>query len=121
MVAQHARQSIVGNATTQMVHVVNANIGGQPAQDNWQVVVRAAMQCGLVQFPSVVFCPNRILELVLDVEQPNSNRCSKQCDRQMHEHEGADSETNLIVVTTSKAIAALVAMVLSQGPQPERI
>jgi hypothetical protein len=68
-----------------MVHVVNANIGSEPAHDNWQVVVRAAMQCGLLQVPSAVLFPKRILELVLDVEQPNSNRCGKQRDWQMDE------------------------------------
>ena len=44
VVAQHRWQSIVRNATAQMMHVVNADIGGEPTHDKGQIVVRAAMQ-----------------------------------------------------------------------------
>jgi hypothetical protein len=39
MVAQDSRQPIEGNAATQMVHMVNANIGSEPAHDDGQIVV----------------------------------------------------------------------------------
>ena len=52
MVAQHARQPVVGDPAAQMVHVMHADIGGEPAQDARQVVVRAAVQRRLVQVPA---------------------------------------------------------------------
>ena len=48
MVVQHARQPIVGDAAAEVVHMVHADVGGEPAQDVRQIVVRAAVQRRLV-------------------------------------------------------------------------
>ena len=37
-------------------------------------------------------CPNRILELVLDIEQPNPDRAREKHDGQMHEQERPDAD-----------------------------
>ena len=74
MVAQHALQPIVGNAARQMMHVMDADVGGEPAENARQLIIRAAMQCGLVQGPCRLIRPVGVLELVLDVEQPDPYR-----------------------------------------------
>ena len=66
--AQRMRQLVERNAAAQMMHVVHPDIGREPAQNTGQVVMRAAVQRGLVQIPTVVVGPGRVLELVLDVE-----------------------------------------------------
>jgi len=48
VVAQHARKPVTGNTTTEMVHVVDADIGREPAQQQRQIVMRAAIQGGLM-------------------------------------------------------------------------
>ncbi len=40
MFAQHARQPVIGNAAAKMMHVVDADIGGEPAQHRRQIVMR---------------------------------------------------------------------------------
>ena len=74
VVAQHERQSVAGNTAAQMMDVVRADIGGEPSQDVRQVIVGAAVKRRLVQVPGSVMSPNRILELVLDIEQPDPDR-----------------------------------------------
>jgi hypothetical protein len=54
-----------------MVDMMHPDIGGEPAQDARQIVMRAAVQRRLVKIPALVMGPERILELVLDVEQPD--------------------------------------------------
>src|SRR6185312_11859864 len=66
MIAQHARQAIVGNAAAEVVDVMDADIGREPAQEARQVVVRAAVQRRDVGVPVAGLRPTRILELVLD-------------------------------------------------------
>jgi len=81
MVAQHERQAITGNSAAQMMDVVNADIGGEPAQGARQGVVRAALKRHLVQVPGSVVGPYGILKLVLDLEQPDTDRGREQHDR----------------------------------------
>jgi hypothetical protein len=54
-------------------------------QDTRQVIVRTAMQRGFVKTPGLIEEPGRVLELVLDIEQPDADRCSQNHDRQMHQ------------------------------------
>ena len=48
--------------------VVNADVRREPAQDARQVIVRTAMQTGLVKTPGLITGPGRVLELVLDIK-----------------------------------------------------
>ena len=59
MFAQHARQTVIRNPAAQMMHMMNADIGGEPAQDAGQHVIRAAVQRDLVQIPVLVVRPTR--------------------------------------------------------------
>ena len=64
--------------------------------------------------------PGRVLELVLDIEQPDADRGREQHDRQMDEQEGPDADQP-DRARRRAAIAGLVAIVLIQGRQPPRI
>src|SRR3984893_7775392 len=92
MVAQHIRQAIAGNSTAQVMDVVNADVRREPAQDTRQVIVGTAMQRGFVKTPGLIEGPGRVLELVLDIEQPDADRCSQNHDRQMHQQERSDAD-----------------------------
>ena len=56
-----------------MVDMVHPDIGSEPAQDARQVIMRTAVQRRLMKIPALVTGPEGILELVLDVEQPDAN------------------------------------------------
>src|SRR5260370_42662817 len=51
VMAQHQRQPVIGDAAAQMMDVVHADIGGEPAQDDRQVIVGAAVERHFVQVP----------------------------------------------------------------------
>ena len=70
-----------------MVDMVHPDIGGEPAQDVRQVIMGAAVQCRLVKIPSLVMGPDGVLELVLDVEQPDANRTCENRDGQLYKQE----------------------------------
>src|ERR1700730_1504556 len=91
-IAQHEWQSVVGDTAAQMMDVVDADICGEPAQDTGQGIGRAATKRRHVQVPVPLMRPNGILELVLDIEQPDPDRGRKQHDWHMHEQKrpGAD-------------------------------
>src|SRR5262245_2487360 len=64
--------------------MMHPDIGGEPVQNRWQVVMRAAMKGGIMMVPSRCFGPPCLLELMLHVKQPNADGCRKQCDRPVH-------------------------------------
>ncbi len=64
--------------------MVHPDIGGEPTQDVRQVIMGAAVQGRLVKTPALVTGPEGVLELVLDVEQPDANRTCEKRDRQLH-------------------------------------
>src|SRR5258707_9424691 len=74
MVAQHQRQSVKGDAAAQMMDVVNADIGSEPAQRARQGIMGAAVKRRLPPGPCSVADPYGGLEMVLDIEQPNADR-----------------------------------------------
>jgi hypothetical protein len=81
MPAQRQRQPIKRDPAAQMMDVMHADIGREPAQHDRQIVVRTAVQRRLVQIPFLVGRPERILELVLNVEQPDPERSADRCRR----------------------------------------
>src|SRR5438105_1694935 len=70
MVAEHSRKPIIGNPAAQMVDMVQADVRGEPTQNQRQVVMRAPLQSRLVQGPLTVMSPEGLLELMLHLEQP---------------------------------------------------
>src|SRR5262245_10238589 len=75
-----------------MVHVVDADIGCEPAQQQGQIIMRAAIQSGLMQVPALVALPRRLLKLMLHVEQPYAGRGGEQYDRKMNEQERLNAD-----------------------------
>src|SRR6478672_6555594 len=57
-----------------MMDVMNADIGGEPAQEGRQGIVGAAVQRNLLQIPRLVVGPDRMFKLMLDVEQPDADQ-----------------------------------------------
>ena len=121
MVAQHARQPVIGNAAAQMVHVVNADIGGEPAQQRRQVVVRAAVQRGLVQAPVLVVGPTSCPRTGAGRRTARRRRVPASSVIGRCTSRNALMPMSQISAATMTAIARLVAMVLTQGCQPSRI
>ena len=87
MIPQHLWQPVIRDSTAQMVDVVHPDIGGEPAQDARQNIVRTAVQCRLLGGPVVVVLPECILELVLDIEQPDAERRCEKRNRSNAEQE----------------------------------
>ena len=87
MVFQDLGQAVVGDAARQMVHMVDADIAGEPAQRQRQVVMRGAVQCGRRKLPVIALRPVGLLELVLDIEQPDADGAGNQHGRQLHRQE----------------------------------
>lgn len=92
VIAQHEREPVTRDSTVQMMNVMNANIGGEPAQQAWQRVVRAAVKGDLLPVPGAFVSPHGMFELVLHIEHPDADRSSEQHDWKMHEHELADAD-----------------------------
>src|SRR5208282_661614 len=69
IVPQHLRQAIVRNAAREMVHMMDADIRGEPAQRDRQSIIRAAER-GFARVPAPIPDPMRRIELVLYEEQP---------------------------------------------------
>mmetsp|Transcript_6990 Transcript_6990/g.12203 ORF Transcript_6990/g.12203 Transcript_6990/m.12203 type:complete len:312 (+) Transcript_6990:150-1085(+) len=73
MIAHDLGQSVEGNTAGQMVDVMHADVARQPAQRPRQVIVGAAVKGRVLHGPIAVTIPDRILELVLDIEQPHAD------------------------------------------------
>jgi len=84
VIAEHMRQPVEGNAAAQMMHVMNADIGREPAQHMRQVVMRRTVKRRLVEAPAVVPGPERLSELMLHVEEPDADRSGEDHDGRMH-------------------------------------
>ncbi len=74
------------------MHMVHTDVGGEPAQNAGQIVMRAAIERSVVRFPCVILSPEGIFELMLDVEQPNADLRGKKGDRKLHEQEGTSTK-----------------------------
>jgi len=85
MIPQHIWQPIARNPTAKVMDVVDTDVRREPAQDARQVIVGTAMQRSFVKTPGLVMGPGGVLELVLDIEQPNTDRGRQRRDRQMHQ------------------------------------
>src|SRR5579872_2760628 len=92
MVAKSKRQPVKRHPAAQVVNMVNADIGGEPAQHRRQIVVRAAIKRRSCKIPIAAFGPNCVLELVLHVEQPHAGCSTEDCDRQMHKQKRPDTD-----------------------------
>ena len=72
--------------------MVDADIGGEPADDAGKVIVRAAVKGGVVEFPFALARPIGVFELVLDEEQPHAGRRREQEGRNVDQQDRPDPE-----------------------------
>ena len=73
-----ALQVVVGDARAEVVDVVEADVAGAELQHPRQLQVGAAAQRRLGVAPVLAALPVGVLELVLDVEQPDPGRAGEQ-------------------------------------------
>src|SRR5579864_4871844 len=66
-----ALQVVVRDPRTQMVDVMEPDIAGEEAQEPRELQVGAALERRLVVVPLLVCLPVGVLELMLDVEEPD--------------------------------------------------
>src|SRR5688500_11417006 len=85
-------QVVVGNARAQVVDVMKADVARQPLQHLRQLVVGAAAQCGRRVVPVVAAFPINAIELMLHVEQPESDAAGDRHRDRLHEQIGHDTE-----------------------------
>ena len=78
---------IKGNAARQVMHVMHANVGAEPAQRQRQMVVRAAAQRRFRLAPIGRPVPGCRLELMLHIEHPDAHRRREHDNRQMDDKE----------------------------------
>ena len=64
-----------------MMDMMNTNIRGEPAQDTRQIITRTTVKRRFLQVPNAITSPFGIFELVLDIEQPDTDRSGEQDDR----------------------------------------
>ncbi len=65
VIFQHFGQAVIGNAAVEVVHMMDADIAGEPGQRARQIVKRAAKQGGFGQLPFLMTGPVGVLEPVL--------------------------------------------------------
>ena len=63
---------IVRDARAEVVNVVKADVSGEPLENFWEFVKRAALECCGGKIPIVFALPVNTFELVLHVEEPDA-------------------------------------------------
>src|SRR3954464_314608 len=67
-------QMIIGNARAEMVNMMKTNVAREPLQDLGQLVKRTPLKRGQRVIPLLAALPVDSLELVLDIEEPDTCR-----------------------------------------------
>jgi hypothetical protein len=67
-------QSIIRDLAAPVVQMMEADVRGHPVQQIRQVIVRASVRRGDVEVSAPVICPVGVLEVALNVGQPNPRR-----------------------------------------------
>src|SRR5664280_1725297 len=78
-------QVVVGDAGAEVVDVVQADVAGEELEHLGQLQIGAAAQRGVGVAPAVGALPVGVLELVLDVEQPDAGGAREQHCGRLHE------------------------------------
>ena len=71
---------------------MHPDIAGEPGDGRRQLVVRTPVKCSFVKAPIAVVRPKRVLELMLDLEEPHRDRAANHHDRTLHEKEGPKAD-----------------------------
>ena len=73
-----------------MVHVMHPDMTCEPCQSRRKFVVGASLERRFVKAPVAVVSPKRILELMLDIEEPYGDRGAYDHHRRLHEKKWPD-------------------------------
>jgi hypothetical protein len=74
VLAKRLAEPVAGDPAAQMMDVMDADVRREPAQHGRQIIVRAAVQRAGVEVPVRAPLPVGVLELMLDIEQPDTGR-----------------------------------------------
>src|SRR5436305_2049591 len=69
---------VIRDARAQVVDVMEPDVPGEELEDPRKPKIRAALKCRLVEAPVVVLLPVGVLELVLDIEEPDPGRAREE-------------------------------------------
>ena len=97
---------VVGDPRVEVMDVVQPDVAGEELQHLRQLQVGAAAQRGVGVGPVAVALPEGVLELVLDVEQPDPGGAREQRRRALDQQEvaPADSRTQAQAISTASAM-----------------
>ena len=76
-------QVVVGDLGAQVMDVMKTDVPGEPLQNERQFIEGTALQPCLYKFPALVVVPVGWVKVVLDVEEPDPDRCTDHEDRQL--------------------------------------
>lgn len=83
---------VVGDTGTDMVNVMKADVAGYPLEKPGQFVVGSSLQRRADRVPLVVACPVDAFELMLDVEEPDTEGRADEQNRQLHQEIGLETD-----------------------------
>src|ERR1700722_5866448 len=91
MIVKDLRQPIERDTAGKMVHMVHPDITCEPGQRRRQFIVGTSIESCFMKVPLAVMSPKRVLELMLDIKEPDGDRGAHDHHGSLHEKEGADS------------------------------
>jgi hypothetical protein len=85
-------QIIIGNARTQVMNMVKANVAREPLQNFRQFVERTALEGRRGEVPFARAFPVGVFKLVLDIEHPDADGAAHGGNRQLDEQVGFEAK-----------------------------
>src|SRR6202795_3604975 len=95
MIAEDLRQPIERDTAGKMVHMVHPDITCEPGQRRRQFIVGASIESRFMEVPIAVTSPKRVLELMLDVKEPDGDRGAHDYDGSLYEEKRPDQDAEL--------------------------
>ncbi|MNN44053.1 hypothetical protein D3C81_1583260 [compost metagenome] len=76
-----------------MMHMVKADVAGNPLQDLRQLIIGAPFHSGHDITPFLFMLKERILELMLYIKQPDPEKTGHEHDRQLHQQKSLPADS----------------------------
>ncbi len=92
LLAEALREPVIGDRRAQVMDMVKADVAGEPVQNSRQRIHRAALQRDRHVIASIAALPVDPVELVLDVEQPDTGGARDGEGGDQQQKRGGDSE-----------------------------
>ena len=86
-------EPIVRDPRRHVMQVVIADVGAEPPQQNWQIIVGTTLDSRPFEIPGTPIRPVTALKLVLHVEQPNASRATEEYHWHVHQQHDFPAES----------------------------